>query len=472
LAELRDKAEICKEHGVVHVLDVAATIVKTDLVEDDQFASKLGLAVSPLENIPELRKDWHPGSDGLVLDIVHPSLFPLRYGKTRVLPHGTVPLDECSEWISRGQVCPVPEHVSSNADFERDLCNFTASLKPWGNYQWLPSDVWFDADGKAKIVSYVNNLHPPGHRDLYQALEQAVDRALPLWNECLSFFHDRLRIKIDSVGYEDYRDQSLTIADLEGLRVTSDVEGNTGQDQHNSDDDSTRDEDGDDEDSEDIDEQQLWIRDNPDKREISQPEPHEQYIPFAEQVQKYNLRRRDLSNDIPDGLQVIFKLANIHLTPDKPRYNGSDWHVEGALNEHICATALFYYDQENIEDSYLEFRCEIDSETMIMKPGQDEYQACEDLYGIAQNEAAIQEIGKVRTKERRLLAFPNVMQHRVRPFGLVDPTRPGHRKILAMFLVDPHIRILSTANVPPVSIRRTTHLRDTITSHDVNQRHV
>ena len=43
-----------------------------------------------------------------------------------------------------------------------------------------------------------------------------------------------------------------------------------------------------------------------------------------------------------------------------------------------------------------------------------------------------------------LLAFPNVVQHRVSPFRLADPTRPGHRKLLALFLVDPHIRILST----------------------------
>lgn len=41
------------------------------------------------------------------------------------------------------------------------------------------------------------------------------------------------------------------------------------------------------------------------------------------------------------------------------------------------------------------------------------------------------------------------MQHRVSSFRLADPTKPGHRKIVAMFLVDPHIPILSTANVPP-----------------------
>ena len=41
------------------------------------------------------------------------------------------------------------------------------------------------------------------------------------------------------------------------------------------------------------------------------------------------------------------------------------------------------------------------------------------------------------------------MQHKVSPFKLADPTRPGHRKLLALFLVDPHIKIISTENVPP-----------------------
>lgn len=132
-----------------------------------------------------------------------------------------------------------------------------------------------------------------------------------------------------------------------------------------------------------------------------------------------------------------------------PRYDGSDWHVEGALNEHICATTLFYYDQENIEDSFLEFRHEVDSADMIMKPRQDEWMAAEDLYGVAMEGSAQQDLGKLLTRKARILAFPNVVQHRVRSFDLADPSKPGYRKILAMFLVDPHIRIISTANVPP-----------------------
>jgi hypothetical protein len=61
---------------------------------------------------------------------------------------------------------------------------------------------------------------------------------------------------------------------------------------------------------------------------------------------------------------------------------------------------------------------------------------------------AVQSVGHVETPEGRLLTWPNILQHRVQPFELADPTIPGHRKILALFLVDPNIRIISTANVP------------------------
>lgn len=60
----------------------------------------------------------------------------------------------------------------------------------------------------------------------------------------------------------------------------------------------------------------------------------------------------------------------------------------------------------------------------------------------------MQEIGGVETREGRLLTFPNILQHRVGPFKLADPTKPGHRKIVALFLVDPNIKVISTAHVP------------------------
>ena len=53
------------------------------------------------------------------------------------------------------------------------------------------------------------------------------------------------------------------------------------------------------------------------------------------------------------------------------------------------------------------------------------------------------------TKQDRCLAFPNLYEHRVSPFQLADPTRPGHRKILVLFLVDPHVHIPSATDVCP-----------------------
>ena len=63
-----------------------------------------------------------------------------------------------------------------------------------------------------------------------------------------------------------------------------------------------------------------------------------------------------------------------------------------------------------------------------------------------------QDLGSVVCKEGRLLTFPNIVQHRVSPFSLADRSKPGHRKILAFFLVDPHLKIISTANIPPQQI--------------------
>jgi len=150
------------------------------------------------------------------------------------------------------------------------------------------------------------------------------------------------------------------------------------------------------------------------------------------------------------GLQVIVKLANIELTPDKPEYEGGTWHVEGQLNEHICATALYYYDSENISSSRIAFRQQSSTDdTTDIGYAQDHHEWLSEVFGCEQYGPAVQEVGSVLCREGRLLSFPNTLQHRVQPFHLVDSTRKGHRKILALFLVDPGIRVISTANIPP-----------------------
>ena len=73
-----------------------------------------------------------------------------------------------------------------------------------------------------------------------------------------------------------------------------------------------------------------------------------------------------------------------------------------------------------------------------------------ELRGICHRESIlVQEIGDVITKTHRCVAFPNLYQHQVQPFHLEDPTRPGHRKILVFFMVDPTQRVPSATDVGP-----------------------
>lgn len=154
------------------------------------------------------------------------------------------------------------------------------------------------------------------------------------------------------------------------------------------------------------------------------------------------------------GLQIIVKMATVELTPEKPSFPAGGWHVEGQMNEYIVGTAIYYLDSENITPSSLSFRMQTD-------PYQDERQALVGQGGYTwlggvfgaklggTGSPCLQKYGSVETKEGKLLAFPNVFQHRVSGFELADKSKPGHRRIIVLWLVDPQTRIVSTANVPP-----------------------
>lgn len=80
---------------------------------------------------------------------------------------------------------------------------------------------------------------------------------------------------------------------------------------------------------------------------------------------------------------------------------------------------------------------------------QDDHTGMREVYGLENEGPLNQFLGSAATPAGRCLAFPNVLQHQVGPFRLQDPTRPGHRKILAVFLVDPSQTVVSTSDVPP-----------------------
>ncbi|RAL15816.1 DUF4246 domain-containing protein [Aspergillus homomorphus CBS 101889] len=425
LVEMRWKAKALKQEGTFTVFDHVG-VVRSDTAIPQDLQKALRDAVAPLENIPVEAKDYHPGSDDKVLDLVHPSLFPLVYGRTRILPDRTMTVDDCLEHQGQGEVLPAPTDEESQGHGREPFWRWRASnYKVFSQkFQWLPCDVQFAPDGGCRIASYINNLHPVHHRDLYGVVEKMISHAIPQWDKSLTRTRqfNNTRILYDRVEYLD--------------RSTPEPEW----DEHGH-------EDNDDYDDEYEERRSEWWRTRP----IKLPEPLSRFSPPQVSYEgAMNLREKFGET----GLQVIVKLANIELSPEKPTYEGGSWHIEGQLNERICATAIYYYDSENITESRLAFRHRAESIDDTHYE-QDQHEFIHAVYGFGpdvdgHNDGHFtQDLGSVLCNEGRLLTFPNTVQHRVAPFALADPTKSGHRKILALFLIDPNRRIISTANVPP-----------------------
>ncbi|KAG6909612.1 hypothetical protein DXG01_016394 [Tephrocybe rancida] len=444
IAELRYKAKIFEKTGAVSVFN--GDVVKSDTAIPLSLKEALKAAVAPLEQVPTRSQDWHPRSDDKVLDLVHPSLYPLVYGRSRILSDTTVGLDDCIEQSGRGETIPVPpeeetRHLQSQ-EFSYYGQNSNLSRPFSRHFQWLPCDLSLSGN-TAKIVSYINNLHPERNQDLYAVIEKIIEHTILLWNLTLT------PLKALHAGGPEWKRISYTECQYD---PNPEYGPETDGPQR-----------GDDEDEDEFHERrQRWCEDT---RRVVRPEPGPFHPPDFNGTEYWreNWERRvydentgelkppyrvDIFQDFAEsGLQIIVKLANIYLTPDKPVYEGGTWHVEGQLNEHICASAIYYYDNDNITDSKLAFR-QMSYRQVDIEYEQDHHDWLPQVFGCEQYGDTVQDVGAVDTPEGRLLTWPNILQHQVQPFKLVDPTKPGHRKILAFFLVDPNIHIISTANVP------------------------
>ncbi|MFJ5730895.1 DUF4246 domain-containing protein [Streptomyces paradoxus] len=382
LDELAHYAALRDERTGVEVSAVDG-VWQSDSLVDDTLRSRLRKAVRVLERVPDADLDWHPGSDGQVLDLVHPSLFCLVK-----------------------EVSGAPERAWRNPTNRYSKYEFSEK------FQWLPTDVDVSDEGDVAFRSYVNNVHPETHRELASVLPDLFARMRPLLENVLTDLrHPRpLRIEADPYGWYDsepeYPDTSSYSDDgayAEAVRA--------------------------------------W--------EVAQDDWWENRRPVIPDAPVFTPPERPGESARVDlrgrRLQVIVKLATIHLTPGKPEYRGGSWHVEGMLNERIVSTGIYYWDSENITESRLGFRAALDDPSYE----QNDDNGLREVYGLEDEDALNQVLGSASTPAGRCLAFPNVLQHRVDSFRLLDPTRPGHRKILAFFLVDPSETIVSTSDVPP-----------------------
>lgn len=406
-------------------MDYSSAAIKSDKLIPEELREALKDAVAPLENVPDKRKDWHPGSDDKVLDLVHPSLWPLVYGRSRVLPNKRINAENCLDHCGMGDV--LPELLEKPKE---EPTRYRSSRHPVAvssaRFQWLPCDIDL-AGERPRIDSYINNLHPVQHAALYPVIEQIIARSLPAWDVIYNW-HKKYQVQrveatrvgtdcqADECNEEEFSYCSPTLRPVnEGERPRE-------------------------EDEEDEDWYEGSERERLDREWFNSTHPVFQPQPKEDLDDLFKLKLGDVK---PSGFfggvsraQVIVKLANIHLTPEKPKYDGGSWHIEGQMNEHICATALYYYDCDNITDCYLDFRTIANHEDLSgeLSYDQDDHRSIMRTFDINSHGDTVQNIGSVLTRQDRMLFFPNVYQHHVSPFELADktqdlgpvPHRPSH----------------------------------------------
>ncbi|KAF7354774.1 hypothetical protein MSAN_01391600 [Mycena sanguinolenta] len=342
----------------------------SDCLIPSDVADRLRAAISKLEDVPDALKDWHPGSNDQVLDLVHPSLYCIVYDRTEdtSFEHLTPPLP--------------PPPIDDVQTYAKNSMS--------DQFCWLPSDFFVNStDGQ------INGQDQDLYRDVTPGSGRIkVQRTFGTWAAYSAKFAGISVPCIWDKGEVKWQDgmtrKQYQKACEEAPKVL--------------------------------------------------PEAFEEYTGELEKtIVPYSLRGKTI--------QCIIKLANIHLTTENPEYEGGSWHVEGMLNERIVASGIYYYEEENIDESELAFRVTTGAPVYHK---QDDEMCMHILYGLQRDTHCCQDLGSIRTSAGRALAWPNIYQHRVSPFSLQDPTKPGHRKILAIFLVDPSVDpIPSATNVPP-----------------------
>jgi hypothetical protein len=424
--ELQDKASDFKRTGYVAVFDADSRVIKSQVHDD--LLKELQESMSPLFSESKSVSSTasgdpnESGSESPVRDVIDPLMYPLIYGRTRVLAdEGKVYMERPESWRpSQSQIAPIPEKPARPCDEmhlkERKAGAFSDtrwSGKRWSNaFQCLPCEVALNEQGGAKITSYVNGVHPK-ERSIYTALEGLISAAIQPWNEMLILGDQgRTPIRIRTYDFQveggDDETELLTymrkarqgrtppITEEEWPEIQSrvreylrlpepekrhrilpdsgdhDLLASMQPWQWNS--------------SEELEKliiaksRQLyavkgiepgisftydeWKTGENTGRAImpkwSDPdEPEMPRIPDPDH-QYYSISLQDQF----EGLQIIVRVSTIELTPEEPLYNGDSHHnVAGILNEHIVSTAVCYFDMHNIKDAKLSFQQETHIET-------------------------------------------------------------------------------------------------------------
>jgi hypothetical protein len=119
IAELKCKAKFFEQAGLIYTLNAKENnIIKSDTIVTPDVHADLRAGFDKLRAAQAAAPDWHPGSNDMVQDLVHPSLYPLVYGM--FIRKQSVPLSiithnfywvrqaKPSSYTTKSSACPTP----------------------------------------------------------------------------------------------------------------------------------------------------------------------------------------------------------------------------------------------------------------------------------------------------------------------------------------------------------------------------
>lgn len=298
---------------------------------------------------------------------------PQVYGQTRVLTQGgQVGLENLLDSCGAGEIAPVQEPIET-----RSPSRYTGHYHEvrdksrWSKkFQWLPCEVEFQGDegNDVKITSYINNLHPTEHKELYSVMEKLIGLSIEPWNRVLLYnYENRTPLRICTYGYQfeppwpEWASSFMRTWSIErkevGDTIFEDLFEKTREymklpdaPDYQEDEEDYFDplwetiEDGTWEQNKDINLHSVidwkWRR----MRKTKHPEVGEAYsyedwkagrigktvVSTGDRLHDVDLRHEWYDVDLGKtwrvkGLQVIIKLSSIELTPENPEYDGGNW---------------------------------------------------------------------------------------------------------------------------------------------------
>ena len=348
-------------------------VMKSDIVTKRSLQDEFQKASASLR-----RACRHTSCADEVSDVVNPFLYPFNWERTRTR-HYELPLklSDCITRSGEGQLARQPAEGDHPVEESWKYPNNMAFSR---RFQYSPFEIAFGdrGEGGSTITSYINNVHPIKHRAFYNTLEAFIHKIIPLFNRTLMAVkapsHENARLRVAVLGREP-----IIKKDVDDFRP-------------------------------------------PEQRAFSA---------FATAQGSYRgWLFVDLKKEFWNiGLQFVLHIQEMNLTPNRPRFSGEEWQVQGQWNERVCATATYVYRSENVTPASLSFRRRVWVEEAGLARGYiQEPPFAPEIYGAESGDPVIQHMSDIELREGRVVTYPNYFPDSLTAYRAQGPEQTKWRQ--------------------------------------------